>query len=48
MCVDLIFVIKRNLLLNLKYCTITKCYYLFNFTIFTDHEEALNLICMEY
>ncbi len=30
------------------YCTFTKFHYLINFTIFTDHEDALNLICMKY
>ncbi len=32
----------------MQYCTSTKFHYLFNFIIFTDPEEALNLICMEW
>ncbi len=31
-----------------RYCTSTKCHYLFNFTIFTDPEDVLDLICMKY
>ncbi len=29
-------------------CTSTKFHYLFNFTIFTGPEDALNLICVKY
>ncbi len=31
-----------------NYCTSTKFHYLFNFTIFTNPEDALYLICMKY
>ncbi len=32
----------------LNYCTSTKFQYPFNFTIFTDPEDALILICVKY
>ncbi len=30
-----------------EYCTSTKFHYLFNFTIFTYPEDALNIICVQ-
>ncbi len=31
-----------------EYCTSTKFYYVLNFTIFTDPEDVLNLICVKH
>ncbi len=43
--------LQISILVNIKvvkYCTCTKFYYLFYFTIFTDPEDTLNLNCTKY